>query len=327
MTKFPDGLALSALEASAEGIVLVDGQSAEQPVVWVNRAFEKLTGFSADDLLGSNLRVLQGGDRDQAERVALHEAMAQEKPCRVVLRNYRADGSVYWNDLGIVPLRDAQGALWWVGFSRDVSAQREMEIMLGRRSEELDAAQRKLVEVDPVDRLTGLQTERSFEIALELAWFSCARDRRSLVLFLFAPDAWDVYLDTFGRVAGDSGLRMLARSVGSAFRRASDVTGRIGDARFAALGVEMDRGIVESHARRVCDRVRALAIHNPRAPTGRILTMSAMVALAQPDRSADWRALLETATQGLAAAQARGIEQVVLTDSPEIAAAAATARD
>src|SRR5690606_7682528 len=180
--KLPDGLLLNALEAAGEGIVVAAGHDAECPVAWVNRAFEEMTGFRAAELLGRNLRVLQGGDRDQPALAELREAVAAERGCNVLLRNYRADGSLYWNQLRIEPCRDADGALWWIGYARDVSAQREMEIILGRRADELDVAQRRLEEVEPTDRLTGLQSERSFEIALELAWFSCARDRRTLVL-------------------------------------------------------------------------------------------------------------------------------------------------
>jgi len=312
--RLPDALLLRAVEGAGEGIVIVDGEHPERPVTWLNPAFEKLTGFRAADLLGRNLRVLQGGDRDQAGLAELREAMAGERGCSVLLRNYRPDGTMYWNQLRIEACRDTQGALWWLGYARDVSAQREMEIILGRRADELDAVQRRLEEVDPVDRLTGLQGEHSFELALELAWFSCVRDRRSLALFLFAPDYFDIYLETFGRVAGDSCLRMVARGVAAAFRRSSDVAARLGTAEFAALGIGMEQALLEEHARRVCDRVAALAIRNPRAPLGRNVTLSAAVLLARPGGGNDWRGLLEDARRVLATAQATGIEQVVVGD-------------
>lgn len=312
--RLPEGLALRVVECAGEGIVIVDGEHPERPITWMNVAFEKITGFKATDLVGRNPRVLQGGDRDQAGLAELREAMAAERGCSVLLRNYRPDGTMYWNQLRIEACKDAQGALWWLGYSRDVSAQREMEIVLGRRADELDAVQRRLEEVDPVDRLTGLQGEHSFELALELAWFSCVRDRRSLALFLFAPDFFDIYLETFGRVAGDSCLRMVARGVAAAFRRSSDVAARLGTAEFAALGIGMEQALLEEHARRVCDRVAALAIRNPRAPLGRSVTLSAAVLLARPGGANDWRGLLEEARRVLASAQATGIEQVVVGD-------------
>lgn len=312
--KLPEGLALGALEAAGEGIAVVAGDDPEYRIAWVNRAFEELTGFPAADMLGRNPRILQGGDRDQPALAELREAMAANRGCSVLLRNYRPDGALYWNQLRVELCSDADGALWWVGYARDVSAQREMEIILGRRADELDVAQRRLEEIDPVDRVTGLQSERSFEIALELAWFSCARERRTLTLFLFAPDFFDAYLQTFGRVAGDSCLRMVARGVGAAFRRSSDVAARLGDAQFAALGTGMEQDTLEPHARRVCDRIGALAIRNPHAPLGRNVTLSAAVLIVKPGRAPDWRGLLEEARSTLATAQAAGIEQVVLRD-------------
>lgn len=312
--KLPQGLLLNALESAGEGVVVAAGQDPECPVAWVNRAFEEMTGFRAAELLGRNLRVLQGGDRDQPALAELREAVAAERSCNVLLRNYRPDGALYWNQLRIEPCRDADGALWWIGYARDVSTQREMEIILGRRADELDVAQRRLEEVDPTDRVTGLQSERSFEIALELAWFSCARDRRTLVLFLFAPDYFDAYLQTFGRIAGDSCLRMVARGIGAAFRRSSDVAARLGEAQFAALGTGMEQDTLEPHARRVCDRIRALAIRNPHAPLGRNVTLSAAVLMVKPGRAPDWRGLLAEARNILAAAQAAGIEQVEVSD-------------
>jgi PAS domain S-box-containing protein len=97
----PDTLVLRAVEGAGEGIVIVDGEHPERPVTWVNPAFEKMTGFKSTDLVGRNLRVLQGGDRDQAGLAELREAMAGERGCSVLLRNYRPDGTMYWNQLRI----------------------------------------------------------------------------------------------------------------------------------------------------------------------------------------------------------------------------------
>lgn len=310
----PQGLFMRALEAAGEGIVVVDGEQPEHPVAWVNAAFERISGFTQADLAGSNLRVLQGGDREQSALAELRAAVSAGLGCSVLLRNYRPDGAMYWNQLRVEPYRDESGHLWWLGFSRDVSAQQEMEIMLGRREDDVDIVRKRLPEAESVDRVTGLQNERSFELSLELTWFSCARDRRPLALFLFAPDYFDAYVETFGRIAGESCLKMVARSVAAAFRRNSDVAARIGDAEFASLGTDMAREVLEPHARRVCDRVRALALRNPHAPLTRTLTFSALVLLVRPGRAPDWRGMLAEARRALAEAQLAGTEQLLIRD-------------
>ena len=310
----PEELLRQAVAAADEGIAVLDGEADDGPVLWLNPAFERISGFERGALLGCSLRVLQGGDREQAGPAELEASMAGGRACRVLLRNYRPDGVMYWNELRVEPVRNAAGQRRWLVFSRDVSQLRELELMLGRGPEELDRAEQRLQEIDPTDRLTGLQSAAGFELALELAWFSCARDRRSLTLFVFAPDYFDLYLETFGRVAGDSCLRMLARAVSSGFRRSSDTTARLDDAEFAAIGFDMPPDTVEPHAQRVCERVRALAIRNPHAPLVRDLTLSAAVLRASPGRDPHWRKLLQEARSTLAAAQGGRIEQVVVRD-------------
>lgn len=312
--RLPEDLAAYALQAAEDGIVVLDGDDADYRIAWVNTAFEKLSGLESIELVGNTLRILQGGDLEQAATGELREAMDAQRACSVLLRSHRPDGTLYWNALRVTPWRDDSGKRWWIGYARDMSAQREMEIMLGRRTDEADAAQRRVADIDTVDRLTGLQNEHSFELALELSWFSCARDRRPLALFLFSPDYFDMYIETFGRIAGDSCLRMLARSVGAAFRRVSDVAARLGEAEFAALGTNMEQQLIESHARRVCERVRALAIRNPHAPMTRVLTLSAVVLTGQPGQAPEWRALLAEARRKMAAAQLRGTQQLVVQD-------------
>ena len=307
-----EALALPALERVEVGVAVLEDGPGDTPMRWLNPAFESMTGYARAELEGNSLRVLYRADRDQPGVIELLQAMRERAGCSVLMRCYHPDGSLYWCGLRMEPLVAADGRRWWLAFARDVSAEREMELLLGRRGEEIDLARRRLEEVDAVDRLTGLRNADGFELALELAWVSCARDRRALALFLFAPDQFDVYRETFGQVTGDSCLRMVARAVGGVFRRASDVSARIGDAQFAAVGVGMPAEVLEPHARQVCDRVRALAIRNPRAPRGREVTLSAAVVHARPEQASDWRALLARGREMLAAAQADGVEQVVL---------------
>lgn len=310
----PEAIALKMLESAEEGIALLYGEPPDHRIAWCNAGFARLTGLARESLLGGTLRAVHGADPEQPGIEALRNAMLHDRGCSALVRSQRPDGEPYWSRLRVEPFKDAESRSWWLLFGVDVSAQREMEILLGRAGDELDPLRQKAVEVDPVDRLTGLQSEASFDLALELAWFGCARDRRPIALFAFAPDYFDVYLETFGRGPADSCLKMLAKSVGTAFRRSSDVVARVGDAEFVALGLDMKDEMLEPHARRVCDRVRALAIRNPHAPLTRELTMSAVVLRAFPGQVQDWRGLLRGGRAGLASMQAGGIEQVLVSD-------------
>jgi len=115
-----------ALEACAIGVVIVDARQADYPVVYVNPALEALTGYSTDELIGRNCRVLQGQDRDQPVIQDIWQALAQERGITVTLRNYRKNGTLFYNELTLRPVRDPSGTLThYLGFQNDVTAREE----------------------------------------------------------------------------------------------------------------------------------------------------------------------------------------------------------
>lgn len=92
-------------------IAIADARLHDMPLVFVNPAFEALTGYTLADVYGKNCRFLQGDTRDQSSVLALREAITKEANARVLLRNYRKDGSLFWNDLMISPMHNAAGEL------------------------------------------------------------------------------------------------------------------------------------------------------------------------------------------------------------------------
>jgi PAS domain S-box-containing protein len=103
----PDVL-LRALAATVapEGITIASC-SGDLPLVYANEAFLRMTGYQPGDILGRNCRFLQGPDTDAATLAVIHRALAAAEAVRVVLRNYRRDGSPFWNELSISPVRHA----------------------------------------------------------------------------------------------------------------------------------------------------------------------------------------------------------------------------
>lgn len=110
------------VDASNDGIVIAEHEGDDNIVIYANKAFEALTGFSADDILYQDCRVLQGDDRDQVARRAIREALRKGQPCRQVLRNYRKDGTSFWNELSITPVfNDAEKLMYYIGIQKDVT--------------------------------------------------------------------------------------------------------------------------------------------------------------------------------------------------------------
>jgi PAS domain S-box-containing protein len=91
--------------------------------VYVNPAFCRLSGYDVAELVGKNLRVLQGDDREQPELVLLRDALRHAEPVRSLLRNVRKDGTVFVNDMQIYPLKDSNGQVThFIGYHRKVAA-------------------------------------------------------------------------------------------------------------------------------------------------------------------------------------------------------------
>jgi PAS domain S-box-containing protein len=117
-----------AVAASSNGIVITDPRVPDNPIVYVNPAFEEISGYTADEVMGRNCRFLQADDREQPALDELREALTEARECRVVLRNYRKDGTPFWNELYVSPVHDEEGRLTnFVGVQNDITHRRRIE--------------------------------------------------------------------------------------------------------------------------------------------------------------------------------------------------------
>jgi two-component system, cell cycle response regulator len=293
------------LESAPEGVVLVDAQAADHPVVYVNPGFETLTGYSSADLLGRNLRILQGDDREQDGRHRLREALKQGESCRVLLRNYRRDGSLFWNELTVVALRDAEGRIThFAGHHRDAGDRLRIDPKLARDS--LSGSHQPTGVAVRDDRLTGLYTLPYLQELLRRDWAIAQRENRSIAVFAIDIDALDLYNATFGRAAGDSAIRRVAHCVSGCLRRSSDVTARIdgGSLMAFAPGLTVDQAL--SLGQVMAERVRELRIHHPRSGVLRYISVSIGVCAAVPGAEDDPATLVERSQMQLKLAKKSG---------------------
>ena len=130
------------LDSCVNGVTLSDPDQEDNPLVYANEAFELITGYSREEILGRNCRFLQGNDRDQEGIDQIRQAMRDKKPVTVTLRNYRKDGELFYNRFSIRPLFDRQGRLiYYLGIQYDVTNQVQAE-------EELKELNKLLKKVD-----------------------------------------------------------------------------------------------------------------------------------------------------------------------------------
>ena len=124
------------VDSSNDGIVVAEQEGNDSILIYTNPAFERLTGYATDDILYQDCRFLQGQDHNQPGIAAIREAIRQGRHCCQVLRNYRKDGSLFWNELSITPVHnDADELTYYIGIQRDVTAQ----VFAEERVRELEA--------------------------------------------------------------------------------------------------------------------------------------------------------------------------------------------
>ena len=113
-----------AIAASSNGIVITNATDPENPIIYVNPSFERITGYNASEVIGRDCRFLQRGDRHQLGTLDLHKAIQEKRECHAVLLNYRKDGTPFWNDLYIAPVFNEQGELTnYIGIQTDITEQ------------------------------------------------------------------------------------------------------------------------------------------------------------------------------------------------------------
>ncbi len=129
----------AALAAAGLPITIADPHRPDTPVVFANQAFADLTGYAVAEVIGRNCRFLQGPETDPAACATLRQAMTQERAVTVELRNYRRDGSAFWNALSVSPVHGPDGRLrHFVGTQRDVTQRRDGEAAL-RQAQKMQA--------------------------------------------------------------------------------------------------------------------------------------------------------------------------------------------
>jgi len=220
-----------AIEASVNPIIITGHPAAGAKIVYVNPAFERVTGYTRHEALGRNCSFLQGKDRSQPELEKIRLALREGKDCHTLLRNYRKDGALFWNDLYITPVRDqASGKVThFVGVQHDVTQTRLY-------AEELEHQANH-------DALTGLANRSLLRDRLDQALVYAQRHARLVMLAFVDLDDFKLINDSLGHSAGDQLLQIIARRLQSCVRK-GDTVARLGGDEFVL--VLSDQGLEDS---------------------------------------------------------------------------------
>ncbi|MBO0699702.1 MAG: PAS domain-containing protein [Zavarzinella sp.] len=131
-------LQVKAFDAFLQGVTITDPNKPDNPIVYVNEGFTRLTGYDRGEVLDKNCRFLQGKDTDPAAVEKIRQSVREAQPCFVEVLNYRKDGSTFWNALSIAPIFEDGKLTHFVGVQTDVTALKQMELQL-RQAQKMEA--------------------------------------------------------------------------------------------------------------------------------------------------------------------------------------------
>lgn len=303
---------MQAVMHSNDGITISDVNQPDNPLIFVNKAFEEMTGYTSEEAINRNCRYLQGNQKNQRNIGVIKEAIRNATSCVVTLRNYRKDGTLFWNELSISPVFDANKKLThFIGIQKDITARVERDDLLLKERKTLHETKAKLENLVIIDSLTGIYNRRHFETQLNESWQFLTNTKGTLSLMMVDIDYFKRYNDTYGHIAGDEALREVASAINGSMRRDTDFTARYGGEEFVVLAIDMTNQQSLDMGNLLCARVRNLNIPHEGSPHGYV-TISCGIANVNPISSGNPSQLLQQADQALYMSKANGRNQAVI---------------
>ena len=212
-------------ESVVNGVTICDATLDDYPLVYVNPAFEKMTGYESKDLIGRNCRFLQRGQAGAEEINGIRQALRQGRDIRTVLKNHRKDGTVFWNELYLSPVFDSTKRIrYYVGIQNDITIRVEL-----KRSMEHMALH---------DSLTGL-ANRALALDRLRQRIERARRQKQMTALLFIDlDGFKPINDHYGHQTGDDMLKAIGARL-KVMVRASDCAARLGGDEFVVVASDI----------------------------------------------------------------------------------------
>lgn len=211
-----------AMESSLNGVMITSSTQLDHPIVYVNPAFERITGYSAEEVIGQSGRFLVRDDFNQRGLGTIREALRSRREAHAILRNYRKDGSLFWNELFIAPVRDESGSMTthFVSIVNDVSERISYEQQLEFHANH--------------DALTGLANRNLLNDRIAQALAQARADGLMVGVLLLDLDRFKLINDGFGHSPANELLKSVAHRLNQSVRD-TDTVARLGGDEFVVV--------------------------------------------------------------------------------------------
>ena len=292
-----------AVECSASSIVITD---LDGTITFVNPAFCQRTGYSAQEAIGQNPRILKSGKHPPEFYQEMWTTISHGKVWRGELTNKRKNGEMYWEHVSISSVENSGGRIThYVGVKDDITQLKLTEDALMEANQELQR-------LASVDGLTQIANRRRFDEYLQHEWKRQVREQIPLSLLLCDIDFFKRYNDTYGHLAGDECLRQIAHAVHCASGRPADLAARYGGEEFVMVLPNTDAEGALHVAGAIQDAVSHLKIPHAGSSVSHYVTLSIGVSCTIPMRTASPDALINAADHALYAVKKQSRNDILL---------------
>ncbi len=284
---------------TSEGIMITDCKGVIESV---NRAFTDITGYSTEDTVGQNPRILKSGKHDAAFYKRLWTILLEKGEWKGVFWNKRKSGELYPQETSINAIKDHNGnTIHYAAIFNDITFRKKAEEML--------------VMLSTVDSLTGLSNRRAFDEFLSKEWNRALRGGYQISMILLDIDFFKQYNDTYGHLKGDECLQQVAKVLKRIPRRPGDIAARFGGEEFMIILTMTDLKNAVKIAENIRKAMIDLSIPHETSGVFHYVTVSLGVAALRPERHMSAADLIEHADKALYQAKHEGRNRVAFIDT------------
>ena len=282
-----------ALDEVDIGLTIIDTFQPDEPIIYANQAYLSMTGYSRDEILGKNARILRGPKTDSEKAREIEEAIEQGQSTSVKILNYTKVGEPFWNFVRVRPLNpDLEQPRYFLGVEEDITEMKQLN--------------QKLEKLSRTDSLTGLDNKREFTRTLTVEWNRAHREKEALSLCMLDLDRFKNYNDHYGHVAGDDVLEAVGETINQTLKRPADRGARFGGEEFAIILPKTGEEGAFDLAEQIRENFQGREIEHTASDVEGVITLSGGVASMIPGEKNQEETLIERADQALYCAKTAG---------------------